>query len=348
MRERPFLQAITPDLRPEQRQHLRHHVLLDFPDGRKAVVFGKTGRFLTDKEHAFFKTYRALGLVADNPDFDSFQYDTQEFNKFMAWASEHGWLCSQQDQSEAISGKDAVEVIEQALAMWQPTLLWHGLTESVFKHAAGAISFLLEKTWFIAQSSTYLSKGASTAEKTLKTSLIELEREERDHYKMLLPSLGITARDVEEYDADHATRLFVCHLIALASKSPMGLAISLNLLEADASNRDATVETYRKLEQLTGLSLEPFLNHFELDLQHNHAGLWHEILSSIDEVSPTDVSQWIDELHSTKHAIQIWQDGLKKSIDSIDPASFAGIPPARALLRRKPSLWSIVGNGERL
>ncbi|MBY0370349.1 hypothetical protein K2X33_06655 [bacterium] len=288
---------------------LKRHVLLRFPDGREAVVFGKQGAYLSSSEAEQFRKYREIAFQTLTPG-PEWGIDSAEFARFTQLARANGWLYRPLLGSEVLTSAQATESIEGFVAMWKPLLRTHPLMEKAQASAEVALPYLLEKVWFVSQASLYLREAAENSQGELRTILEDLERSERDHYKSLAMALGLSPSEMAQHEPETSTLLLVTYLHSLARRSPLGLLVSLSLFEASPEAEQGTVRAYEAMERVTGVDLSAFREHFLLDLAEDHKDLWKKAVLQREEVSAALLSDCIDALHATRHAVAAWYDGM--------------------------------------
>lgn len=230
--------------------------------------------------------------------------------------------------------------IESALGMWKPLVSFHKFFSFVEDHPWAMARYLLEVTCFVSKASEYLSAAARHAPTPkLKKILTKMERDERDHYKMLLKDLGLSEKDFAAHDPAPGTHAVFTQLFHLAVTDPRSLLISTALFETDPEEGDGIRQFYKSVTQLTKIPTDRFVEHHIEDIEAGHIDLWRSAVDGLKKVSYEQASKWISDLHMTKHMLDLWHDSIQIECSSLEKPAIA--PIMKNIIRTRPELGSV-------
>jgi hypothetical protein len=303
---------------------LKRNVLVTLPDHRKAVVLGKKAQFISDTDFRMLEKYREIMRLNQNLLEGTVNIDEDEYKNFMVLAKSNRWTTSSKRQCKAVSSHCAIRAIESALEMWKPITNHAVSSDGIIKSQPQALRYLLEKTWFVytviscLKSSLSYEPESESRDLTIEKIYLELYQNEKDHDLMLLKDLNLSRRHLYNFSAFHMTRLVIAHIYWLMNSRPLSFIVALSLFEADSQKKHEVLKTYTKLEEILGVPLLGFKEHFILDLNSGHSELWRKYFSQLTEIETNSLSECLDDLHSTKHIINLWTKEMIVELKAID------------------------------
>lgn len=324
-------------------KRLKHHVCFDIKDGFAAVICGDLAIKLEPDAAELFHAHRAAGIAAD------FAKPVGE-NK-ATWGAFLG-LCQELDllfapprgraRNKLLPPEQVKELIQGAIAMWKPLPGFHKFFSTVEKSPWAMARYLLEMTYWVSKASEYLkpaAKNAPTAK--LKKIFAKVEREERDHFKMLLKDLGLTQADLLLHDPAPGTHALFTQLFHLAVTDPRSLLVSLALFETEPKEREGIRSFYKSVSELTKLPTSRFVAHHMEDIEAGHSALWLSAFEGLGKISYAQGSKWLQDLHMTKHMVDLWHDSVLRECEGYGEEPFGGAKVTKNLIRTRPELFAV-------
>ncbi len=329
---------------------LVHHVF--FPTGAEfpaLVVGGSTVRLNAPEARAIARFRKSALICASR--LTGRTREEKEYNRFVAWASDRGLLFSSpphgQWKKKRVTHKTLISKIEAALEMWKDLPSLHPLFCKMRQSPELASLYILDTAWFTTKASSYLGTATRTAQnQELKTAFKKLYSSEKNHYKTLAAGLGILPQSLLRHDPTSGARALYAHLQMLAHRDALSLLVSLGLFETRSEDLPGIRSYFQSIGNTIDCDLEAFIKHHEEDAAEGHVSLWKRGVATTATYDYGRASSLLEDLHTTKHIIELWLSSIESSSHEVHCRSAKGPIRPAALLKPVPELKSIKTYGQ--
>jgi len=329
-------------------EKLYAHMIFRLPDGREVIAFGSTSYILSENQAKIIRKYRRLaGSGVDKSQLK----DILGYNKFLSSVKNAGWVSSGNFKPHVLSVNDIVLSISNAMSIWQPLIFKSNVVRVALQDKPKAYRFLIEKLWLVWKLPSTIRIAADTLgpEHPCYSLTQDFYDTEKNHYKALLQDISLSQKDIESHSPSCYGKMLVGYLYEMAQSRPLSYLISISLLEAKSADKQKVMRLYSGFEDLLGVKLNGFKDHFLDDLACNHASIWKSVLSCGLVFTPNEVSSWVDDLHATRHILVEYQKNISDELLKINSEIYVDETLiAKTMIKSKQTVYDFLFKGKTL